>query len=530
MEEIIDRGPLFKYTQDYNLNALVSSNFHWTNTLTDAFFDVKDSKTYPARHYDQISVSKSLTYIDILEIVVKYTPTLIYITKPIINTEKVPDINVDFFKLKNLSCFVYFFDIKLDFIIKYFPHIKYLYTDSISFSQSTPENIKNYTFEELKIFCANIANENALNINAPMLEELNLYCWINKTNTANVNDESNIKNTAAQPVINLDKFPLLEILRIDDNIKIVLNNPTKALYSLQFIYHDGSMTVKKTSNVIKKENKLLKVVNGNFPSEYYTSLLSLIKPKELILPPNIFSIETINKLKKTYKIQKIGIYIHENHFVNYFENFPEYLEIYDFHNLHASMSIRYANDLSKYVSRTYSSISPGLDDLILGMQINNNDNNNIVTDSLMSSLTSPTNEHNIVCLTNFDIAHPNYNYKWMYIFNQIETEFRQKPIVITRCEIVKAEKEFFWPSIAIAIKKRVIIMNLQKQSLHLDISIMSINSIINLLDNINGSFPFKILIIVTHGFVLTAANITQIKMHFEDVDITVQDVPYILYS
>lgn len=558
MEEVIDRGALFKYTQDYNLNAIVSSNFRWSNSLPDAFFDVKDTITYPPRHYDQISVSKSLSYENILEIVVKYTPKTLFIAKPIRDDDDVPELNIDFMKLKNLTCFIYYFDLKINFITKYFPNIKHLFVDSVSFSKTMPENFKQATLNNLEVLCVNVVGRHALNITAPGLLELSLYCWegnrlstkskkntkmADDTKNANERDPQNMQPVLQIPNINLDNYQMLRILRLDDSIQIKTSNRSKLLRSLQFFYHQNitpsyknghhMMTRNKTeaTNALNSDNVLLKEIKGNFDPQYYLSILESIKPSEVIIPPNIFTPDIIKTLRSSYNIQRVGIYTSENYCTKYFENFPNSLEIYDYNNLHACMAIRYSDDLTKYISRTYSSVVPDLDDLILGMHLNNNDDNNVVKDSMTSALSpSENNQNSIVCLTNFDISDPSYNYKWMYIFHNIESEFRTKPIIITRCEIVKPDKEFTWPSIAWAMKKRVIVMNLQKQTLHLDISNTSTNALINLLDNINGSFPFVILIIVTHGFTLTSTNIMQIKAHFENVNITVQDVPYILYS
>lgn len=559
MEEIIDRGSLFKYTQDYNLNAIVPSNFHWTNVLPDAFFNIKDIKTYPPRHYDQISISKSMSYMEILAIVAKYTPKTIFITKRISDNDDVPDTTVDLMKLKNLTCLIYFFDLKLNFIIKYFPNIKYLFVDSVDFVKSTHENFKNASLNNLELFCVGTANKYALNINAPNLTEMNLYKWKNvndtprhnnknkNTNTTTTNSttttasNTNAKATTTQPTNNANdnqeyneipvfeasKFSALKILRIDDNIKINLNQNLTKMNSLQFIFHQPLSSPK---TVPKDDKNILKNIIGSYETEYYLNLISLTKPSEIILPPNVLTVESIRSLSG-YGVKKAGIYISENYLIDYFEAFPDSLEIYDFNNLHACLSLRYADDLTKYISRTYTSVAPDFKDLILGMPINNVDDNNIIKESLTDSITSTnSNQNNIVCLTNFDLSNSNYSFKWMYMFNHIESEFKMKPIIITRCEVVKPEKEFAWPSMVWAMKKRVMIMNLQKQSLHIDISNISTYALINLLDSINGSFPFKTLIIVTHGFVLTPTNIMQIKTHFEDVNITVQDVPYVLYS
>lgn len=551
MEEVIDRGPLFKFTQDYNLNAIVSSNFHYQVKLPDAFFNITDTKSYPLRHYDQISVSTSLTYIEILEIIAKYTPKIIIITKRIRDDNNVPEISIDYMKLQNLTCFIYFFDLKLNFITKYFPNIKYLYVEKVHYSKSIPENFKHANLNNLELFSVNIVNKYAVEVIAPNLKELNLYCWENNYHTkkqTNLNNNSAHNTNPIQPageeipVLDLDNYKMLRILRIDDNIKINLKNDTKELVSLQFMFHHNNSSNKnknifdfnKTKNndsELESHNKLLKEIKGNFDSDYYSSLLLLIKPSEVILPPNIFNTTTIKKLKSLYKIQKCGIYISENFLINYFEQFPESLEIYDYNNLHASISLRYGENLSKYVNRTYTSVSPELQDIILGIQMNKNDDNNVIKDSITKAFTSSNqNLNNIICLTNFDLSNPVYNYKWMYIFHQIESNFKIKPIILTRCELVKPEKEFIWPSIVYSIKNRVIVMNLQKQSLHLDISIISVHELIKFLDNINGSFPFTTLVLITHGFNLTPTNIMQIKAHFKDAEITVQDVPYILYS
>lgn len=558
MEEVIDRGSLFKYAQDFNLNAIVPSNFHWSNNLSDAFFDVKDTKTYPPRHYDQISISKSLSYENILEIVAKYTPKTLFIAKPIRDDDDVPDLNIDFMKLKNLTCVIYFFDLKINFITKYFPNLKYLFVDSVHFSKSLPENFKQATLNNLEILGVNVVGTHALNIIAPSLVELSLYCWegnhhiMKSKNDTKMDDDDDIDTNKRdpqnmQPVVqipnfNLDNYPMLRILRLDDSIQITSKSRSKLLKSLQFFYHQDLDPQKTNSassdNNDKKnppnasvENKILKEIKGNFETQYYISLLEVLRPSEVILPPNIFAPDIIKTLRPTYGVRKVGIYTSENYFTKYLENYPDSLEIYDYNNLHACMAIRHSNDLTKYISRTYSSAVPDLEDLVLGMQINNNDHNNVIKDSMISALSpAENNQNSIVCLTNFNIADPNYNYKWMYIFHNIESEFKTKPVIITRCEIVKPIKEFVWPSIVWAMKKRAIIMNLQKQILHLDISNTSPHALIDLLDNINGSFPFTTLIIVTHGFTLTSTNIMQIRAHFENVNITVQDVPYILYS
>lgn len=527
MEEPIDRGALFKYTQDYNLNAIVSSNFHWLRTVPETFFDIRDKNKYPARHYDRISISKSLKYSEILEIIVKYTPKIILIAKPILDEDNVPEISVDNLKLKNLSCFIYYGNLRMDFITKYLSNLKFLYSDSVSYSKNLPDKFKQTHLPNLELLCVNFANNDALTITAPKLEELNFYAWRSK----NYNTLNAINNNVPEniPILTIDAFPQLKILRIDDNIKLNVSKSLN-LKSLQFFFYKPKEKYVQSTGGGLDENRILQTYKGNFDSDYYINLLSFVKPTEVILPPNVFSRQIISTLR-SYKIEKVGIYINDQHLIYYFEFFPNTLEIYDYENIHASMSIRNVDDLTKYISRTYTSIAPEFNDMVLGLQIESADVNNIVSDSINSNLSSSVKTNiNIVCLTNFDLSDPHYNHKWMYTFNQIEVEYHTKPIIITRCEIIKPDREFMWPSYVWGVKKRVMIMNLQKQSLHLDISTTCTNSLIALLTNIDGSFPFKTAIIVTHGFALSHTNIEQIKANFSNAQITFQDVPYVLYS
>lgn len=536
MDELIDRGALFKHTQDYNLNAIVSNNFHWTNILPNSFFDVKDSTTYPARHHDNISVSKSVTYIDLIEIIIKYTPNRLYIAKPIRDADNLPNIQVDYMKLKNLSTVVYYFDMRVDFLTKYLNHIKYLFVDRLVLGKGQAELPKDLNLPNLENLCVNLVNEVALNLHVPNVRELSLYHY----STPKTKDQT----VAHNPALNLENYKMLDILRIDDSIQIKPGPLDKKIYSLQFMFY-RSRNEEETSSPVKKEaaaaanesttknadtkNSVIKTYNGAFSSDYYSNLIETLRPSELILPPNALDKDYIkNKLKSVAGgIQKLGIYVNDLYVVSYFELFHNSLEIYDYNNPHAAMCLRYVDDLTKYVSRTYTSVVPELEDLVLGLPLHTEELGDEI--NLNSSLTTKT-KSNIACLTNFDLSTPQYNSRWMYIINELETEFQMKPVIITRCEIVKPEKEFVWPSIVWAIKKRVIIMNLQKQSVHLDISATSTNSLIKSLEFISGSFPFKTLIVITHGFSLSQSSIMQVQARFPNVDITIQDVPYVLFT
>lgn len=562
MENLIDRGPLFKYTQDYNLNSIVSCNFHWTNLMPATFIDIKNIKTYSIQHYEHVLITKSLTYKEILEIILTYTPKIIYITKKIKDPHTIPNIEFDMLKAKNLSCFIYLFDLRLDFVHKYFPNVKYIYADEVSFgsgsvsgaSPSPAAAAANINFALLEILSVNVVTNAALNVKAPRLKELNLYKWYEDhdentettTTTTTTTDQTEkkqkenkiSKKTNKQillkklpPYIDIDNYQFLSVIRLDDRIKLIFNNNNNTitnshLNSIQFFYFIPEKYQSKSGVLIN-----LKPLTGNHDPSYYKSILKKFKPKEIIIPPNVFNKSDIDDISSMNAIQNIGLYIGDNYINLYLEKFKNAIEIFDYYNIHAAMCLRYDSDATKYFSRTYESLAVGAQDIVYGSQTILKDNQNNIIEPTTPSITSnSTDKNNIICLTNFDLTNPNYNARWMYLFTMIEKEFKLKPIIITRCEIVKPIKEFSWPSLVTAIKKQITIINLQKQSLFLDISNITTKSLIDNLDRINGSFPFKSIVIITHGMNISKENIAYIKDRYGGINITAYDMPYVIYT
>lgn len=530
MEVLNNRGPLFKYTQDYNLNAVVPVTFHWVNQIPHTFVDIRDIDNTVGKHYDRISLSMPVTYTQILEAIVKFSPRMLYIHKTIVNDGTLPELGPDPIKLENLKTLVYTGDLKLDFIARFLPNIKHLYIESLNcLPSSTPtasnECVHNGVFGELKNFSCTLGSSFALSIIAPNLVEFNVY-KMNGRVTAAGNDYH----------IDLNNYPSLRILRVPDNVRVIMAKDAKSsvlLNTLQFFFNvQGAVN----DSLFLPDSIVRNDIRGFFDGNYYIELVARYKPKFLILPPNVLSSDQLEQLPEL-GVQSLGISVHENLAINCFSLFS-LLEVYDSYNMHAAMSVRQTTNLEKYVSRIYKSIHTKVEDLISGIDIRKE-----------TEATAPSDKPYLLMLFNFEPYDKLYMTRWMYMIENFRQKVDKNPILILRCEIVKTRNsalgdgvdvsstllydkaQFAWPSVVQCLRKRIIIINTQTKLLHLDISLNSIQNIIALVKRIYKIFEYEKIVIITHGFTISDTNIVVLKRAIPlKIELNIHGVPYKVYS
>lgn len=529
MEVLNDRGPLFKYTQDYNLNAVVPFTFHWVNQIPHTFVDIRDIDRSVGRHYDRISLSLPVSYTQVLQAIVKFTPRMLYIHKKIVNDGVLPEQGPDPIKLENLITLIYVDDLKLDFVEKFLPNLQYIYTESLSCVSSLApggECAHNTVFERLKVFSCTRGTSFALEIRAPNLVELNIYKLVHGPRGMGDDDD--------EPRIDLGNYRHLRVLRLPDNVRVRTpadQQNTVLLNTLQFFFNRPG-AVNDSSSV---PGEPINNVRGSFDGDYYMDLVARYKPRFLILPPNVLAESQVDKLPAA-GVQALGVSIHENLAVRCFSLFP-LLEIYDSYNMHAAMSVRQTTDLSKYVSRIYKSLHTNVNDLISGIDIRQE-----------PETKSPDNKPYLLMLCNFDPSDSLYMNRWLYTIEQFRQKLDTNPILVMRCEIVKTrtaagtggsaavtanydKSQFAWPSVVQCLRKRIIIMNTQTKLLHIDISLNSIQNIISLMQRIYKMFAFEKVVIITHGFTISDFNVDLIKKAIPpDTELNIHSVPYMVYS
>ena len=345
---------------------------------------------------------------------------------------------------KNVKTLVCYNIISLNTINRFFPNIEHVYI----FRHQAKENENKHNFPSLKNLHI-YSSGSRFEINAPNLEKLSIYSRYEEWS------------------IDVEKFPMLHTLRVDEKINIT------------------NIKMKKKMKVIQ----FFPSTNGN--NKQLTNTIDLIdlKMDDLILPPTKQCSFNLNSISSV-----LGVYVNnENFFKNKMIIDITKIQIYD--NIYPlkMCSQRFSNSFYKYFP------SPG-----------------DITNELIERFNIQKQRENLILIFNFDFMNAyETNMNWQKWYNICIETYHRIPIIIQNGQLMLNEgtnevREKIWPNTVNKTRNECIIFVPEEELIYINCSPMRLQTLVEKINKYRQQkFIINKLWLVTNGFEIKTKDIEE---------------------
>lgn len=367
-------------------------------------------------------------------------------------------------KCKNIKTLVCYNAVSLNVINSYFPNLQHLYIfrqDESKLPQANeiiPPTTTNENYfamlRELYVY----SSGNVFQFNAPNLEHLSIYVSFDSF------------------TIDINKYPKLHTLRVDEKINILGLKLRKSMKILQFF---PSTTKKNT-----QRQHLTSLANSSISNDID---IADVKIEDLLLTPSrryLFKIQNVNKV--------LGVYAND---INFFNNNMtiDFLSLQVYDNLYPlkMCSQRFTNSFYKYFP--------------FPSDINN---------ELIERFNIQKQRENLLMIFNFDFMHNfNNNSKWQSWYNACIETYHRIPIIMQNGQLMLTDgsneaQEKQWPHTVNKVRRECIILLPEEELIYINCSPLRLQTLVDKIKNYRSQkFIINKLWLVTNGFEINTKDI-----------------------
>ena len=444
MEFINNLGPIGKLMYKSNINALRHIGYYFDEQLTETNLHIN---TYLMVNPNDIipefttclMINVKISFEKLRHLVCdSRIDTLIFFKDMFVENI---NMNVVCEKITTIVCYNV---ISLDLINRFFPNIVNIYI--FRQRENEQKNMNKFShLKELHIYSSGAKFE----LEAPNLQQLSIY------------------SSYAEWSIDLEKFPMLHTLRVDEKINIL------------------NMKIKKEINVLQ----FLPSTNGKTKQMDNTIDLIDLKISDFILPPTKPVVFNINNI-----LSVLGVYINnENFFKTIMKIDMKKLQIYD--NLYPlkMCNQRFSNSFYKYF--------PSPRD---------------ITNELIERFNIQKQRENLILIFNFDFMKSlNENTNWQNWYNICIETYHRIPIIIQNGQLMLNEgtnemKEKIWPNTINKTRNESIIFIPEEELIYINCSPLRLQTLVEKINKYRQQkFIINKLWLVTNGFEIKTKDIEE---------------------
>lgn len=356
---------------------------------------------------------------------------------------------------RNIKSVVCYNTVAVGTLIKFFPNLHSLY---LYRQRETDKSRPVYTFAHLENLVV-YSSGSAFDFVAPNLQKLSIYISLNNW------------------LIDLNKYPQLHTVRVDEKIKLLNLQARKHLKILQF-YPSSQRTIMSAAAAAAATTHLDEVLD-----------LTDMKVDDLILPP-------IKKylFKKRNVIMAPGVYVRDEDFLfNTMTRDVVSLQVYDNVYPLKMCSLRFNNLFYKYFP------FPG-----------------DVTSELIERFNIQKQRENLIMIFNFDLLGSLQGCSdWSTWYNACTELYHRLPIIIQNGQLMLTDgsneaREKQWPNMVTKIRRECVIFLPEEELLYINCSPMRLQTLVDKVNNYRrNKFTITKLWLVTNGFELQTKDIEE---------------------